>query len=127
MSHFTRLKTKLKDKEVLIKALNTLSYSVEENVLLHIDGSHAEDHADERVELAVTHDVGFKLTKDGTFNLVAELDTWEEPFPIERFLEKVTQAYAKVMVVQTAQEQGYTVVSEQKSVDNTIEVVVEKW
>ena len=83
---------------------------------------------------------GYKILHDSIFDplallldyyalmfIAAELDTWEEPFPIERFLEKVTQAYAKVMVVQTAQEQGYTVVSEQKSVDNTIEVVVEKW
>ena len=127
MSHFTRLKTKLKDKEVLIKALNALSYSARENVLLHIEGAHGVDHADEHVEVAVTNDVGFKLTKDGTFHLVAELDTWEEPFPVERFLEKVTQAYAKVMVVETVQEQGFTVVTESKSVDNTIEIVAEKW
>ena len=89
MSHFTRLKTKLKDKEVLIKALNALSYSARENVLLHIEGAHGVDHADEHVEVAVTNDVGFKLTKDGTFHLVAELDTWEEPFPIERFWKKL--------------------------------------
>ena len=31
------------------------------------------------------------------------------------------------MLVETVQEKGYTVVSEQKSVDNTIELVVEKW
>ena len=34
MSHFSTIKTKLKDKDVLIKALNTLSYSAQENVLL---------------------------------------------------------------------------------------------
>ena len=41
--------------------------------------------------------------------------------------QKVTQAYAREMLVETVQEKGYTVVSEQKSVDNTIELVVEKW
>ena len=127
MSHFSRIKTKIKKKDFLIKALNTLGYSAQENVVLHIDGSHAEDHADEQVEVAVTHDVGFKMQTDGTFQLVAELDTWEEPFPIERFLQKVTQAYAKHIVVETAQEKGFSVVTEQKDVDNTIELVVEKW
>ena len=127
MSHFSRIKTKIKKKDFLIKALNTLGYSAQENVVLHIDGAHAEDHLDEQVEVAVTHDVGFKMQADGTFQLVAELDTWEEPFPIERFLQKVTQAYAKHIVVETAQEKGFSVVTEQKDVDNTIELVVEKW
>jgi hypothetical protein len=127
MSHFSRIKTKIKKKDFLIKALNTLGYEATENVVLHIEGTHGVDHADEQVEVAVTQDVGFKLQKDGTFQLVAELDTWKEPFPVERFLQKVTQAYAKHIVVETAQEKGFEVVTEQKDVDNTIELVVEKW
>ena len=59
--------------------------------------------------------------------MVAELDAWKEPITIERFLEKVTQEYARETVVETVQKQGYTVVSEQKSVENTIEIVAEKW
>ena len=127
MSHFSRIKTKIKKKDFLIKALNTLGYEATENVVLHIEGTHSVDHADEQVEVAVTQDVGFKMQSDGTFQLVAELDTWKEPFPVERFLQKVTQAYAKHIVVETAQEKGFEVVTEQKDVDNTIELVVEKW
>ena len=127
MSHFSTIKTKITDKDFLIKALNTLGYSVEENVMLHIEGDHGDGHADEHVEVAVTHDVGFRKVNDGTFQLIAELDTWEEPFPIERFLQKVTQAYAKCIVVETVQEKGFEVVTESKSVENTIEIVAEKW
>ena len=127
MSHFSRIKTKITDKDFLIKALNSLGYSAQENVLLHIEGDHGLDHADEHVEVAVMHDVGFKKINDGTFQLIAELDTWEEPFPIERFLQKVTQAYAKCIVEDTVQAQGFEVVTESKSVDNTIEIVAEKW
>ena len=125
MSHFSTIKTKLKDKDVLIKALNTLSYSAQENVLLDNHDDH--DHRQWNVEVGITRYVGFKRSQDGTLELVAELDAWEESIPIERFLQKVTQAYAREMLVETVQEKGYTVVSEQKSVDNTIELVVEKW
>tara|TARA_B100000287_G_C20319087_1_gene657067 strand:+ start:333 stop:710 length:378 start_codon:yes stop_codon:yes gene_type:complete len=125
MSHFSTIKTKLKDKDVLIKALNTLNYAVQENVLLENPSDH--QHEQWQVEVAVTRYVGFRRAKDGTLHLVAELDAWEEPFPIERFLQKVNQAYAREMVVETVQQKGYSVVSEQKSVDNTIELVVEKW
>ena len=125
MSHFTTLKTKLTDKDVLVKALNTLSYATQENVLLDNPVNH--QHEQVRVDVGITRYVGFKLGDDGTLHLVAELDAWEEPFPIERFLQKVNQAYAREMVVETVQQKGYSVVSEQKSVDNTIELVVEKW
>ena len=125
MSHFTCVKTKIKKKDFLIKALNTLGYQVQENVLLDNPDDH--DHKQWNVEVAITNDVGFKRSQDGTLELVAELDTWKEPFPIERFLQKVTQAYAKHIVVETAQEKGFEVVTEQKDVDNTIELVVEKW
>jgi len=125
MSHFSTIKTKLKDKDVLIKALNALSYSAQENVLLDNPDDH--DHRQWNVEVGITRYVGFKRSQDGTLELVAELDAWEESIPIERFLQKVTQAYAREMLVETVQEKGYTVVSEQKSVDNTIELVVEKW
>ena len=125
MSHFTCVKTKIKKKDFLIKALNTLGYEVQENVLLDNPDDH--DHKQWNVEVAVTNDVGFKISQDGTLELVAELDAWKEPFPVERFLQKVTQTYAKHIVVETAQDKGFEVVTEQKDVDNTIELVVEKW
>ena len=125
MSHFSRIKTKIKKKDFLIKALNTLGYEAQENVLLDNPDDH--DHKQWNVEVAVTNDVGFKISQDGTLELVAELDAWKEPFPVERFLQKVTQAYAKHIVVETAQDKGFDVVTESKGVDNTIELVVEKW
>ena len=114
MSHFSTIKTKLKDKEILVKALNALNYAALEDTLLENPDDH--DHRQWNVEVAVTRYVGFKRSQDGTLELV-----------VERFLEKVTQSYARETVMQTVQEKGYSVVSEQKSVDNTIELVVEKW
>ena len=125
MSHFTTLKTKLTDTSILVKALNTLNYDTQENVLLDNPVNH--QHEQVRVEVGITRYVGFKLGDDGTLHLVAELDAWEEPITVDRFLEKVTQEYARETVLETVQEQGYTVVSEHKSVENTIEIVAERW
>ena len=125
MSHFTTLKTKLTDTSVLIKALNRLNYSTQENVLLDNPVNHK--HEQVNVEVGITRYVGFKMGVDGTLQLVAELDAWKEPITVERFIEKVTQEYARETVMETVQKQGYTVVSEQKSVENIIEIVAEKW
>tara|TARA_B100000945_G_C20206082_1_gene513791 strand:+ start:357 stop:674 length:318 start_codon:yes stop_codon:yes gene_type:complete len=105
--------------------LNSLGYAIEENVLLNNPVNHKHDQV--QVEVGVTKYVGFKISDDGVFELVTELDTWEEPFPVERFLQKVTQAYAKCAVVETARSKGFNVTTEQKDVDNTIEIVMEKW
>ena len=102
-----------------------MNYAALEDTLLENPDDH--DHKQWNVEVAVTRYVGFKRSKDGTLELVVERDAWDEQIPIERFLEKVTQSYARETVMQTVQEKGYSVVSEQKSVDNTIELVVEKW
>ena len=125
MSHFTTLKTKLTDTGILVKALNTLNYDTQEYVLLDNPVNHK--HEQVNVEVGITRYVGFKMGVDGTLQLVAELDAWKEPITVERFIEKVTQEYARETVMETVQKQGYTVVSEQKSVENTIEIVAEKW
>ena len=92
MSHFTCIKTKIKEKDFLIKALNTLGYEAQENVLLENPDDH--DHKQWNVEVAVTNDVGFKRSKNGTLELVAELDAWDLDVPVSRFIDKLTQQYA---------------------------------
>ena len=136
MSHFTNIKTKLKDKDFLIKALHTIGYTGTENVLLNNPSNH--QHEEVQVEIGVTKydtslevmrpmTAGFKINDDGVFELVTEVDAWHESLPIERFLQKITQVYARLAVVETAQAQGFKVITEHKDVDNTIEIVMEKW
>jgi hypothetical protein len=116
--------------------LLTIGYTGTENVLLKNPSNH--QHEEVQVEIGVTKydtslesmrpmTAGFKINDDGVFELVTEVDTWHESFPIERFLQKVTQAYARYAVVETAQSKGFKVTTEQKDVDNTIEIVMEKW
>tara|TARA_S200000501_G_scaffold189748_1_gene178561 strand:+ start:59 stop:469 length:411 start_codon:yes stop_codon:yes gene_type:complete len=136
MSHFTNIKTKLKNKDFLIQALHTIGYTGTENVLLKNPSNH--QHEEVQVEIGVTKydtslevmrpmTAGFKINDDGVFELVTEVDTWHESLPIERFLQKITQVYARHAVVETAQLKGFKVTTEQKDVDNTIEIVMEKW
>ena len=136
MSHFSNIKTKLKNKDFLIQALHTIGYTGTENVLLKNPSNH--QHEEVQVEIGVTKydtslevmrpmTAGFKINDDGVFELVTEVDAWHESLPIERFLQKITQVYARLAVVETAQAQGFKVITEHKDVDNTIEIVMEKW
>jgi len=40
-------------------------------------------------------DIGFRWNKaSGSYELVADLDLWQQPVPVERFLARLTQQYA---------------------------------
>ncbi len=125
MSHFTCIKTKIKEKDFLIKALNTLGYEAQENVLLENPDDH--DHKQWNVEVAVTNDVGFKRSQDGTLELVAELDAWDLDVPVSRFIDKLTQQYAIENIKTQTVEKGYDVESEVKNLDGSVELVVTRW
>ena len=124
MSHFTCIKTKIKERPYLIEALKELEYDIQENFLLDNPVDHA--HEQVHVEVAINNDIGFKWNGN-EYELVAELDAWDLDVPVSRFIEKVTQQYAKATVLATAEEQGFTLAEEHSKIDNTIELVVNRW
>ena len=129
MSHFTCIKTQIKERPYLIEALELMGHDVEENQQLVINNpSHATDHAEFHAEVAISNDIGFRLNKNtGNYELVAELDTWDLDVPVNRFIEKVTQQYARMTLHNTVKEEGFEVQEEWEMDDNSIELTVTRW
>ena len=129
MSHFTCIKTKIKERPYLIEALQVLGHDVEENKVLVINNpSHAEEHPEFLADVAIRNDIGFRLNNNtGNYELVAELDTWDLDVPVERFIEKVTQQYARMTLYGTVKEEGFEVAEEWEMDDNSIELTVTRW
>ena len=136
MSHFSKIKTKLKDKSILLEALDLmgervnnpedLGMSVVDLVITNPD--HAEEHPTTEVEFSLGVDYGFRLNKQTeTYELVADRQTWDKDIPIERFIEKVTQQYARMAIHNTVKEQGFEVEHEWEMDDNSIELTVSRW
>ena len=129
MSHFTCIKTKIKERPYLIEALQVLGHDVEENKVLVVNSpSHEEEHPEFHAEVAIRNDIGFRWNKNmETYELVAELDTWDLDVPVNRFIDKLTQQYAKATLIAASEEEGFTVAEEHNKIDNTIELVVNRW
>ena len=125
MSHFSTIKTKIKEKPYLIKALQLLQYIVKEDQELVNPLDH--QHEKVKVDVSIGNDIGFRLNKDGVYELVADIQTWKDSVPPRRFIEKVTQQYAKVTIVDTITDQGFTIKEESTTIDNTIELVATRW
>ena len=125
MSHFSKIKTKITNKPKLVKALQLLQYDVQENIELVNPLDH--QHEKVKVDVSIGNDIGFRLNNEGVYELVADIQTWKESVPPQRFVEKVTQQYAKVTIVDTITEQGFTINEESTTIDNTIELVATRW
>ena len=129
MSHFSTIKTKIKEKPILLEALELLQYDVKENQDLVITNpDHAEDHPVVRAEVAITNDIGFRWNAETeTYDLYSDNVTWELDVPVNRFLDKVTQQYARMTIHSAVKEQGFAVAEEWEMDDNSIELTVTRW
>ena len=128
MSHFSTIKTKLKDKSQLQEALEILQYDVKQDQELRVTGNHGIGHETVEAEVAIGTDIGFRMNPHtGDYELVADLETWNQPVPVERFIDKVTQQYARITVRNTVKKLGFEVEEEWEMSDNSIELTVTRW
>ena len=125
MSHFSTIKTKIKNKPELIEALQLLQYEVQEHQELINPIDH--QHEKVKVDISIGEDIGFRLNNNGEYELVADIQTWKDPVPPQRFVEKVTQQYARMTVHNQVKEMGFKVEEEWEMDDNSIELVVTRW
>ena len=128
MSHFSTIRTKLRNKPQLQEALEILQYDVKEDQELKVTGSHGIGHETVEAELAIANDIGFRMNPmTGEYELVADLETWNQPIPVERFMDKVNQQYARMTVHNVVKDMGFQVDEEWEMEDNSIELTVTRW
>ena len=128
MSHFSTIITKLRNNEQLQEALVILQYNVTEDQELKVTGAHGINHETVEADIAIGTDVGFRMNPmTGEYELVADLETWNQPITVERFMDKVTQQYAIQTVKKNTVKDGFTIENEIKNVDGSVELVVTRW
>ena len=126
MSHFSTIQTKLKDRSNLVEALELLQYNVVQDAKLENPLDH--EHKQWQVDVAVNDEVGFRWNKNTeTYELVADQQTWNFDVPVQRFIDKVTQQYARATIYNTVKEMGLEVSEEWEMDDNSIEITVNRW
>ncbi len=128
MSHFSTIKTKLKDSGLLVKALMNLGYTInqEEKFVKGYRGKFTA--VDISMILPGETQVGFKWDNNlNSYELVTDLDLWKYEVPVERFISKITQMYAYQTIISKTKEDGYQIVEEKKANDGSIQLVLTKW
>ena len=128
MSHFSTIKTQLKEAEPLIKAIKNLGYIINQDEKF-IKGFRGKFTAvDISMNLPGDTKVGFKWDNNSnSYELVTDLDLWKFDIPVERFISKVTQMYAYQTIISKTKEDGYQIVEQKNKNDGSIELVLTKW
>ena len=134
MSHFTCIKTQIKNRDALVKALADVGFK---DVEVHETAQHLYGYqGDVRQQTAeviirreyigrVSNDMGFKRQENGQFEaIISEYDRHKYS---QDWLNGLTQRYGYHTLMATAPAQGFTVEEEETLEDGTIRVVVARW
>ncbi len=131
MSHFTTIKTVIRDRETLREALRSLHYEFREGENLSVRGYQGRvERAEVVVQTGCAYDIGFQRQADQSYGAVADWD-WgiqreaQPQFHREAFLRQVNQAYVRCGVIEQAKIHGYVVVEDRVLSNGELELVVE--
>lgn len=105
-SHFSTVNTVIKEKDLLIKSLEDLNIKVLDTpqIIKDYDGREVQSHI--TIEQNNGQNIGF-ISNGKTYELVADLQFWDQTVPVEVFLERITQRYSLNCVLESAEEKGF--------------------
>ncbi len=126
MSHFSNIKTQIRNLKSLKAALSDLGIEWKSGPR-DVRGYQGQTHTAEIVvEQDNNFDVGFSWN-GSEYELVADLQYWQQPLSVEGFLKRVTQRYAYNTVVDESAKQGFELAEQQNNDDGSIRLVVQRW
>ncbi len=126
MSHFSQIKTQIRNIDSLTDALNDLGVDWKQGPR-EVRGYRGQTHAAEiTIEQNNGYDIGFRWNGQ-EYELVADLQYWQQDKSVEGFLRQVTQRYAYQTVLKETTRVGFQVAEQKQNNDGSISLVVQRW
>ena len=126
MSHFSQIKTQIRNLPALKQALSDLGMTWQDGPR-EVRGYQGQTRSAEvAIEQANGYDVGFSWNGQ-EYELVADLQFWQQNWSVDRFLNHVTQRYAYHTVLNETAQKGFQVTEQQKNQDGSIRLVLQRW
>jgi|TARA_B100000780_G_scaffold275984_1_gene243701 hypothetical protein len=126
MSHFSKIQTSLKDLDLLKKSLNDLSIHWEPELNRVRGYKDQTTFANLVIKQGNNYDIGFSWN-GFEYQLVADIQFWQQPWSIELFLDRVSQKYAYNSIIESTSNQGFQTVNETIQEDGSIKLTLQKW
>jgi len=130
-SHFSSIETKLFNKVSLLKALNDMGVKTK---TAQVQGEQVEARgykgetimADIVIPQRNNYDVAFRNNGE-SYELVTDLQFWQQAMPVDAFMEKVNQRYAINNLIDNSEEDGFNVDNVVTAVDGTVTLEMSRY
>lgn len=126
MSHFSQIKTQIRNLASLQAALTELGIDWKAGPRTVRGYRGQTRNAEITIEQDNGYDLGFSWNGH-EYELVADLQYWTQPLTVNGFLQRVTQRYAYHTIVQETARQGFQVTEQQQNNDGSIRLLVQRW
>nr|YP_009296768.1 hypothetical protein Bangp_029 [Bangiopsis subsimplex]AOM66111.1 hypothetical protein Bangp_029 [Bangiopsis subsimplex]ARO90332.1 conserved hypothetical plastid protein [Bangiopsis subsimplex] len=119
------MKTKIHDLEILKQALSDLhvNFKINSSLLKDFQG---QTHV---VDLVISQPNGTEIgfVWNGQYELIADLQFWNQPWSIEAFLDRLSQRYAYHLILKETQNQNFQIAQEENILDGSVRLVLQRW
>jgi hypothetical protein len=61
------------------------------------------------------------------YELVVDMSYWQQPYPVESFIDKISQQYAGEVIIGESQKIGFQAINYQPNSDGSNTLVLERW
>ena len=124
MSHFTHIKTRFQNLFYLEKALTKL------NITYHQQQKNTNDLESYNKNLVISQSNGYDIQfgwNGQEYELIVDMSFWEQPYPIENFMDKIAQQYAGEVIIGESQKIGFQPIKYQQNADGSNTLILERW
>lgn len=126
MSHFTNLKTSFKNLLHLENALNKLEipYKRERKVS---DGDTSKLY---NINLVIPQSNNYDITFNWNgeeYELILDASFWIQPYPVESFINKLSQHYANNVIITESQKIGFQPIKSKQHIDGSNTITLQRW
>ena len=124
MSHFTHMKTRFQNLFYLEKALNRLNivHKQEKVAIQNLTSSH--------INLVIPQSNNYDITFNWNgeeYELVLDASFWIQPYPVESFINKLSQHYANDVIITESQKIGFQPIKSKQHVDGSNTITLQRW
>lgn len=128
MSHFSQIRTKIRNLSSLKAALTDLGVDWKQGPSPVRGYQGNTETAEVVIEQSNGYDIGFRLNPETQeYELVADLQYWQQPLSVDGFINQMSQRYAFHTVMEATANEGFQVAEQTAMEDGSIRLVVQRW
>jgi len=126
MSHFTHMKTRFQNLFYLEKALNRLNIVHKEQEKSITNSDLKSSNVNLVIPQSNSYDIEFAWNGQ-EYELVVDMSFWEQPYPIESFIDKIAQQYAGEVIIGESQKIGFQPIKYDQNADGSNTLILQRW